>query len=101
MSESDIENINTTSSYKNWKDNYLGIFAFYYFVEGMITAIPFFGFMTYITAMYGEIDLYLWGIIAAVQTLPWTIKFFIGLVNDNFNIKRSRWVVGFGFFGII
>jgi len=86
----------------NFKSYYSYIFSFFYLIQGIVQAIPAFlpFFMIY---LFGEYDISLIALIAFIALLPWSFKFFVGMVNDKWGSdkygRRFPFIISFGIMG--
>ncbi|MCP4763244.1 MAG: MFS transporter [archaeon] len=76
------------NNYRMYNKKYLFIFSFFYFVQGFIQGIPILFIPSYLTELFGNYDITIWGYIGAISTLPWIIKFIIGFANDKWGSKK-------------
>ncbi|MHA1714581.1 MAG: MFS transporter [Promethearchaeota archaeon] len=87
------------TSEDTFKNYYNFIFAFFYLIEGMHQAIPSFA-SYYILTFSRSYDAAALLFISSITTIPWSIKFLVGLFNDRFGSKkfgkRYPFILGFG-----
>lgn len=91
----------TESSYNN---HYKFIFAFFYLVQGLYNGLQAIVLPIYLITVVDQIDLALILIILAIGTIPWALKFLIGMVNDKYAFseklgRRKPWILIFGIWG--
>ena len=72
---------------KHYKRYYLFIFSLFYAIQGIHQAIPAI-LPYYFLFVFGEYDISAFLLIGSISTLPWSFKFFIGLINDKWGSER-------------
>ncbi len=82
---------------------YTSIFSFFYCVQGVHNGIWTAVIPVYIFLVLGYVDLPTLLMIGAIASLPWSVKFFIGLINDKYGSekygRRFPFIAIFGCFG--
>ena len=99
-----FEMIDDKDKTKAYKRNYSIIFSSFYLVQGLHNGIwgTVLGF--YLIVHIRRFDAALLTLITALTILPWSLKFFIGMINDKYQIsekfgRRFPFICIFGTFG--
>ncbi|MCP4761338.1 MAG: MFS transporter [archaeon] len=87
-----------------YKNHYKYIFAFFYFIQGIVQALPMVITLLYFNSLPDvspRLDYN--ALISSLGTLPWSFKFLIGAINDRWGSKklgrRFPFIIGFGIIG--
>ena len=88
-----------------FKKSYVHIFCFFYIVQGLYNGIQWIIVPIYLITVVENIDIALILGIFSLAIMPWSVKFFIGLINDKYGTKkfgrRKPWIFGFGVWAAI
>jgi MFS family permease len=82
-----------------FKKSYIKIFSFFYMVQGLYNGIQWIILPIYLISIIENIDFAVILGIFSITFIPWSLKFFIGLINDKFGTKfgrRKPWIFTFG-----
>lgn len=87
----------------NYKSVNTLIFSIFYGVQGINNGIWAAVIPVYIYLKLGTVDLALLLLINAINSIPWTLKFLVGIINDKWGSKRwgrrFPFIISFGCFG--
>ena len=79
-----------------FKKSYGYIFSFFYSIQGLYNGIQWIIFPIYLITVLKNIEFALILGIFSITTIPWTLKIFIGMMNDKFGTKkfgrRKPWI---------
>jgi len=85
--------------YFEYKKSYSFIFSFFYSAEGLYNGIQQIMIPFWLISLM-TIDLAVILGIFSITTIPWTIKFILGLINDKYGSRkfgrRKPWILAFG-----
>ena len=77
-------------------------FSFFYLVQGLHDGIQGIVLPIFLMGLVEDLDLTLILLVLSVTALPWSFKFFIGLLNDKYGSekygRRKPWIIIFGAF---
>ena len=73
-----------------YKSFYTLIFSIFYGVQGINNGIWTAVIPVYIFIVRGSVDLPMLVFIVAIASLPWTVKFLVGIINDKYGSDRGR-----------
>jgi len=83
--------------------SYPAIFSFFYLVQGLYNGLQTIVLPIYLITVIDGVDLAYILIILSAATLPWALKFLIGMINDKYGFKkigrRKPWIFVFGIWG--
>jgi len=86
-----------------FKKSYPFIFSYFYLVQGLYNGLQNIVLPVYLISVVDNIDLGLILVIIAIGTLPWALKFLIGMVNDKYGSekfgRRKPFIFIFGIWG--
>ncbi|MHA1147180.1 MAG: MFS transporter [Promethearchaeota archaeon] len=86
-----------------FKKSYPYIFSFFYLVQGLYNGLQAIVLPIYLITVIEGVDLAYILIILSVATIPWALKFFIGMLNDKYGSeklgRRRPWIFIFGIYG--
>ena len=71
-----------------FKKSYGYIFSFFYLIQGLYNGIQWIVLPIYLISVLRNIDFALILGIFSITIVPWTLKIFIGIINDKFGTKR-------------
>ncbi|MHA1273003.1 MAG: MFS transporter [Promethearchaeota archaeon] len=85
-----------------FKKSYSFIFSFFYLVQGIYNGLQAIVLPIYLITVVESVDLALILVILSIGVIPWSLKFFIGMINDKYNTKLGRrrpFILVFGIWG--
>jgi MFS family permease len=71
-----------------FKSHYFWIFLFFYLIEGMHQTLLPIVLPVYLADLFGGYDIALFTIIISSASIPWALKFLVGIINDKWGSKR-------------
>lgn len=94
------------SSTVEFKSYYIKIFLFFYLIEGMHQALIPVILPIYLLDIFGgQYDIAWYAIIVSAGSLPWALKFIVGIINDKWGSekygRRFPFIITFGIWGAI
>ena len=86
-----------------FKKAYMYIFSYFYLIQGLYNGLQMIVLPVYLISVVENIDLAFILLIIAVATIPWALKFLIGMINDKYGSKkfgrRKPFIFIFGIWG--
>lgn len=88
------------SENRKYKKYYNKIFSYFYLVQGLNDGIQGIVLPVYLISLVEDIDLAFILLVLSITAIPWSFKFFIGLMNDKYGSekygRRRPWIITLG-----
>lgn len=85
---------------KGFKNSYTFIFCFFYLIQGLYNGLQYIVLPIWLIDIVKTVDLSAIIGIFAITSMPWSVKFLIGLINDKYGSerfgRRFPWIFCFG-----
>ncbi|MFO8019912.1 MAG: MFS transporter [Promethearchaeia archaeon] len=87
---------------KEFSKSYTFIFCFFYLIQGLYNGLQYIVLPIWLIGIVETVELSAIIGIFAITSMPWSVKFLIGLINDKYGSKkfgrRFPWIFCFGIF---